>query len=187
MNVGHNIRKLRLRKNLTQSEVAQQCDLTKSMISKIENDHVLPAIATLTRIAQTLDVKISDLIGEREDIPTLHTLNPFINLDSFMLTSKGYRIFNPIAAYPAKLMQPMMMYVKHSEHKRHVLTHSGEEYLYVISGEMTFLVGESIYLLRSGDSLYFDSTQKHGIYAVPHEVQYLDIFAGQDFSDPVLR
>lgn len=187
MNIGDNIRKLRLQRNLKQIEIADRCELSKGMISKIENGHVLPAVATLARIAQALDVKVAALMGDQDDSATFLTLNPFANLDQFMLTSNGYRMFNPVASNSDKLMQPIMMYVKHSEHKRHVVTHGGEEYLYIIRGEMTFLAGGETYLLREGDSLYFDSTQKHGIHNVPKEVQYLDIFVGQDFSKATLR
>jgi len=187
MNIGNNIRSIRLQRGLTQDGVASQCGLSKGMISKIENGHTLPAVATLARIAQALGVKVASLMGEQSDSPTLLTLNPFANSDNFLLTSKGYRMFNPIASSPNKLMQPIMITVKHDEHRRHDVTHTGEEYIYIIRGEMTFMVNNEIYLLREGDSLYFDSTQKHGIHNVPKEAHYLDIFVGQNFSEAKLH
>jgi hypothetical protein len=37
-------------------------------------------------------------------------------------------------------------------------------------------VGETEHVLNTGDSLYFNSVQKHGIMPVSDEVMYLDIF-----------
>jgi quercetin dioxygenase-like cupin family protein len=58
----------------------------------------------------------------------------------------------------------------------HKLSHEGEEFIHIISGEMKMKVGEIEYFLKEGDSLYFNSLQKHGIMPVSDEVTYLDIF-----------
>jgi quercetin dioxygenase-like cupin family protein len=58
----------------------------------------------------------------------------------------------------------------------HELSHEGEEFIYIIRGEMKMQVGEIEYCLKEGDSLYFNSLQKHGIMPVSDEVTYLDIF-----------
>ena len=58
----------------------------------------------------------------------------------------------------------------------HSLSHQGEEFIYIVKGQMKMRVGEVEYHLRTGDSLYFNSVQKHGIMPVSDEVIYLDIF-----------
>ena len=60
--------------------------------------------------------------------------------------------------------------------KQHELSHEGEEFIYVIEGEMKMTLGDAEYLLKAGDSMYFNCLQKHGIMPVSEEVKYLDIF-----------
>ena len=50
---------------------------------------------------------------------------------------------------------------------------------------MTFMVNGTVYLMRRGDSLFFDAMQEHGIRAVKGSVQYIDIFVGHHFEAPM--
>ena len=73
-------------------------------------------------------------------------------------------------------MQPFLFVAKKNEVVPHEVSHEGEEFIYVIKGQMKMQVGDVSYLLNSGDSLYFNSVLKHGIMPVSDEVVYLDIF-----------
>jgi len=179
--IGESIRKLRMQSGLTQQEIADRCELTKGMISKIENGKVVPAVGTLQRIAKALGVKVSALMEAKETGGTRLTLDPFANLDGFTRTSKGYRIFST-AGSPGQIMHPILIYAKKGELRPHEVVHQGEEYIHVLEGEMVFTVGGEHFLLRAGDSLYFDGMQKHGIHSVPREVRYINLFAGYEFS-----
>lgn len=181
MKIGGNIRKIRLQSGLTQQEIADMCGLTKSMISKIENSKVVPAVGTLQRIASVLSVKVATLMEPMENGKARMTLDPFSNVPDFVRTSKGYHIYSA-SNYPGQIMQPILIYAKKGELRPHEVIHQGEEYIYVLDGEMVFAVGGEKYLLRKGDSLYFDGMQKHGILYVNEEVRYLNMFAGYEFS-----
>jgi len=181
MIIGESIRKLRLHSGLTQQEIADRCELTKGMISKIENGKVVPAIGTLQRIARALGVKVSTLMEAKENGGTHLSLDPFANLDGFTRTSKGYRVFSTSSS-PGQIMHPILIYAKKGELRPHEVVHQGEEFIHVLEGEMVFTVGGEHYLLRAGDSLYFDGMQKHGIHHVPCEVRYINLFAGYEFS-----
>ncbi|MEG2703042.1 MAG: helix-turn-helix transcriptional regulator, partial [Clostridia bacterium] len=58
LNIGKNIRAIRLKLSMTQQQLADECGLSKGMISKVENGVVVPAVATLTKIAQVMHVKV---------------------------------------------------------------------------------------------------------------------------------
>jgi quercetin dioxygenase-like cupin family protein len=73
-------------------------------------------------------------------------------------------------------MQPFLFVAKKGHVKQHQLSHEGEEFIHVIRGEMKMQIGDTEYLLKEGDSLYFNTLQKHGILPVSDEVVYLDIF-----------
>ena len=50
--LGSKLKEMRLRKNLTQEELANRCELTKGYISQLENDLTSPSIATLADLLQ---------------------------------------------------------------------------------------------------------------------------------------
>lgn len=183
MNIGKNIRAVRVRLKLTQQELADQCQLSKGMISKLENGVVVPAIATLAKIAQALHVKISDLIESDQQKPSTYAINPFSNLSQFIPTAMGYQMFNPAAGLKDTAMEPLLINADEATLKPHMVSHPGEEYIFVFSGEMTFKVGEQSYLLRRGDSVFFDGLQKHGIASVHQSVQYVDVFVGYSLTE----
>lgn len=185
MEIGRNIRRIRRDVIMTQQQLADACGLTKSMISKVENGAVVPALSTLTKIALALKVKVSQLIESENQQPSMMTVNPFDNPSQFVTTAMGYQIYNPAAGLNDRMTQPILVTAYEGEVKPHLVDHPGEEYLFVFDGEMTFTVGDKVYLLRRGDSLFFDATQSHGIRSVKGMVQYVDIFVGHHFEAPM--
>lgn len=182
--IGRNIRAVRTQLKLTQQQLADSCGLTKSMISKVESGAVVPALATLTKIAQAMHVKVSRLIEPEDQQPSVWTVNPFANPAQFITTSMGYSIYNPAAGLDDKMIQPILINAEENEVRPHLLSHPGEEYIFIFSGEMVFEVNGTTYLLRRGDSLFFDGTQLHGIHSVNGSVQYVNIFVGHHYEAP---
>jgi transcriptional regulator with XRE-family HTH domain len=174
-NIGARIKKLRISQKRTLQEIADSSELSKSMISKIENDKTIPSVATLVKIAKALSVSISNLLEGDGSLSTILTTRQTAE-DNLVLTDKGYAIYPYGSGFHEKKMQPFLFVAKKSEVVPHRLSHEGEEFIYVISGEMKMQVGEIEYHLREGDSLYFDTLQKHGIMPVSDTVTYLDIF-----------
>ena len=62
MTLGQKIRKVRLMRGLTQSELAGDC-VTRNMLSQIENDQATPSMRTLEHIAETLEVSVGWLLS----------------------------------------------------------------------------------------------------------------------------
>jgi transcriptional regulator with XRE-family HTH domain len=175
LNIGNRIKILRINQKRTLQEIADASGLSKSMISKIENNLTVPSVATLIKVAKSLATDISSLLEENENIDAIITSKQMAK-ENVTLTDKGYHIYPFAPGYYHKKMQPFLFVAKKGEVKAHQLSHDGEEFIYVIEGEMTMKVGDTDYHLSAGDSLYFNSLQKHGIMPVSDEVTYLDIF-----------
>lgn len=60
--IGGNITKLRKAKNITSKELGLICDMDKSALIHIEKGRINVTINTLTRIAEALEVELTDLI-----------------------------------------------------------------------------------------------------------------------------
>lgn len=173
--IGNRIRALRLLQNRTIQDLANGSGLSKSMISKIENNKTIPSIAALVQIASSLGVSVSDILEAEETLSAEFTAAGEIK-DNITRTDNGYHIFPFASKYHHKKMQPFVIVAQKGEVKEHELTHEGEEFIYVISGILNFKVGGTTYELKKGDSLYFNSLEPHGMMPASEEVVYLDIF-----------
>jgi transcriptional regulator with XRE-family HTH domain len=60
--IGDNIRKYRIKRKLTQMDLAASCGFEESSIGRLENGKTNPTIKTLLKLSQALDVKLSDIV-----------------------------------------------------------------------------------------------------------------------------
>lgn len=176
MDIGARIHKLRRRQGRTLQAVADSCGFTRSLLSKIENGRTVPPVATLTRIAAALGVSISALLDGAGQVGTVHTPAGKIGKRLPVTTDKGYSFFTFAAGRTDKLMQPFLFEVRKGGVKRHKLSHVGEEFLYVLEGEIKYRVGSAEYRLGPGDSLYFDAEEEHEVTPVSRRARYLAVF-----------
>ena len=175
LNIGDRIKMLRISQKRTMQEIAEASDLSKSMISKIENNKTVPSVAALVKIAKSLGTNISNVLEHDGWVNALITTRQKA-VENLTATEKGYSIYPYASEYHEKKMQPFLFVAKKGEVVPHELSHEGEEFIYIIKGKMKMQVGDVEYVLNTGDSLYFNSLQKHGIMPVSDEVTYLDIF-----------
>ncbi len=69
MTLGQKLKKLRMDKNLTQKDLADQLHVTFQTISKWENDENEPDIATLKELAKLYECSIDYLLSEEDEQP----------------------------------------------------------------------------------------------------------------------
>ena len=81
MEIGAKIKKLRTSKMMTQSELAGH-QITRNMLSQIENGLALPSLSTILYIAERLNVPAGFLLAEGDDefIGQTHSLADAVDL-----------------------------------------------------------------------------------------------------------
>ena len=147
--IGDRIRAMRITQKRTLQEIADSCDLSKSMISKIENNRTVPSVAALVKLAKALGTSISNLLehdGWEKAIVTSRKQAE----KSMTLTEKGYSFFPYASEYHEKNMQPFLFTAKKGKVQPHQVSHEGEEFIYVLEGEMEMQVGETTFTLKPG-------------------------------------
>lgn len=175
MDLGSKIRKIRKQQNRNLSDIAAVCGFSKSLLSKIENGRTVPPIATLMKIADALGTKVSVLLEDQDEFGSIYTSQEK-SLNKLVKTEKGYSFYPFAVERPQKKMQPYLFVARKGEVKRNTFSHTGEEFVYVLEGEMIYIVGKSEYFLSPGDSVYFDSTEGHQLKPITEEVKYLAVF-----------
>jgi transcriptional regulator with XRE-family HTH domain len=179
MQIGKRIRKIRRQHAWTLQQVADKCGFSKSLLSKIENGHTVPPVATLTKIGRALGVDVSVLVDDSGTSGTVLTTAEDTRTEAMTSTDKGYRFLTIASKRTDKLMQPYIFEGEPGKVKHHTLTHDGEEFLFVLEGILRYRVGDVEYRLRPGDSLYFDAHEEHELIPESGPVRCLAVF-GED-------
>ncbi len=170
LNLGSQIKKLRLKRGLTLQNMADLTGLSKPLLSQIENDVTLPPIATLLKISKALGTRLGDFFQETE--PPLERIVLVRQEERREIMQRfpegpekvGYRYES--LAYPMreKRMEPFIVEIEPKEDGRApVYQHTGEEFLFVLEGELEFRGGDRVIVMKPGDSLYFDSQVPHAL------------------------
>lgn len=64
LKLGERIKSIRISKNLTQNELAMECDFEKASLSRLESGQANPTIRTLYKLSKALDVPIAEFFKE---------------------------------------------------------------------------------------------------------------------------
>lgn len=157
--IGHHIRRLRQEQSLTLQQLAEMCGLSSPYLSQIENDKASPSIATLRRIARALKARIVDFFADEliEDPPVL----PPSEWTRVILPRWQAEVHQMVHIVGDKRMQPFHTVVPPGGGTREDYSHPGEEFGYVLEGELTLRLGAETYTLASGTAVYYSSLIPH--------------------------
>ncbi len=159
MKIGEKIKNLRLFCDMTQEELADRCELTKGYISQLENDLTSPSIATLIDILSALRTDLKEFfsdVGAEEKIS-------FNKNDYIEKITDGY-VINWLTPNGQKnAMEPIHLKLEPGASTDEDIPHEGEEFGYVIKGEIVLILGKRKVKVKKGESFYFASKHVHKI------------------------
>lgn len=160
--IAANIKKIRLERRMSQENLAELCGLTKGYISKIEKSDTAPPFSTLIKIAVALNVDITVLTAEKLELPGELHLSIIRKGEGKKISSSTLEGYHYEALAPkkgGKNMEPFLLMPAFDE--KAVFSHEGEEFMYVLEGVHEFIYDKKKYILKKGDSVYFDSRISH--------------------------
>jgi len=153
---GHRFRRLRMRRKLSLAQVARATNVSVGFLSALERGQMRCSIGTLRRIARFYKTNIISLFetnGEGQ-----HLVRP--SQRKILETSAKVRM--ELLAWGNTAMEPHLFRVKPGGGSGESYSHEGEEFLHVLRGEFElWLHNDGHYLLKAGDSLYFESSTPH--------------------------
>ncbi|HEV3422160.1 MAG TPA: cupin domain-containing protein [Candidatus Acidoferrum sp.] len=153
---GQRFRRLRMRRKLSLAQVARATSVSVGFLSALERGQMRCSIATLRRIARFYKMNIMSLFETNGDAQ--HLVRP--SQRKILETSPNVRM--ELLAWGNTAMEPHLFRVKPGGGSGESYSHEGEEFLHVLRGEFElWLHNEGHYLLKAGDSLYFESSTPH--------------------------
>ena len=173
--VGIKIRRIRETKGLTVEDIAERSGLSIEQINSIENDQNLPSLGPLIKVARALGVRLGTFMDDNDQLgPVIcraeeREKNSSISFSNGATDSRKHMEYHPLAQQKAgRHMEQFVIDIHPDENKNLQLSaHEGEEFIYVMDGEVEVEYGKEKYLLKKNDSIFYDSIVKHHVHGVP--------------------
>ncbi len=163
--IGGKLRQLRMKKKIGLTDLGKHTGLSASMLSQLENGKMIPTLPTLARIAMVFDVGVDYFFANKRARRTFSIVranerirfpdradspNPayFFECLAFATSEKRFQAY--LAEFPKRTPKDV------SEH-----LHDGSEFIHILEGGLEVSYQDESYLLKAGDSVYFDSNEPH--------------------------
>ena len=160
MSIGEKIKRLRVKNQLTQEELASRCDLSKGFISQVERDLTSPSIATLLDILESLGTNIKDFFNEAVAEKIVFSKDDIFTKENGDLK---YDIQWLIPNSQKNRMEPILITLEEGGSTEPDDPHEGEEFGYILSGTIYIHLGAQKIRARKSDSFYFKPIVTHFI------------------------
>ncbi len=171
--IGDRIHRIRETQELTIEELANRTGNTVEFVERLEAGTLAPALASLIKIARALGVRLGTFLDDEEcaapfvtrsgesahGVHFAHSGAP-ADLSNLELLSLG-------AGKQDRHMEPFLVHVAPVQGEvADLSSHEGEEFIYVLEGEIEIAYGKDRHRLGPGDSAYYDSVIQHHLHAL---------------------
>ena len=172
IDLAERVRALRKARGWTLEQAATAAGLARSTLSKIENGQMSPTYDALKKLAGGLDISVPQLFTPPR--------NPQAG-GRMVVTLKGEGASHPTPTYDHRLLAAKLTAKKMLPYHARVrarsmedfdgwVRHGGEEFLYVLTGEIRLLTEYYAPVdMRRGDSAYYDATMGHNVISLSRE------------------
>lgn len=158
IDIGKKIRALRLGNDLTQEELASRLELTKGYISQLENNLTSPSIQTLFAILEVLGTDIHTFFGNEPDLTVVFKKEDFNEKENEELKNTISWIVPNALKYQ---MEPIIIKLAPGGQSVIDNPHAGEEFGYVLEGQVTLVLNRKRYIIKKGETFYYLANKEH--------------------------
>jgi transcriptional regulator with XRE-family HTH domain len=163
LSISQRIKELRKERGITVQELANNAQVTKGLISQIENSRTIPSLMVLIDIIKALDVDMNVFfknITPQQDTPVLiKRRSEYEHFEKEQATGFDYhRIFSKHIKNTT--VDIVLLELQPGAHRPMVQTEAFE-YKYVIAGKVEYQFEKENIIVETGDSMLFDGRLMH--------------------------
>ena len=162
---GAVVRQLREARNWTQTELAQSTGQTPDFISQVETEQLSPPVGFILRMAQVMEVDPGTFLNKEEQTAIKDRRAKAYHQRT---QNYSYTTLTP-EAENSHLRAFMITIEPHLAHKPVAYKHEGEEFIFVITGDLEFTLGSKVHLLKAGESIHFNSDIPHKLKSLSND------------------
>lgn len=153
--IGPRLRQLRIQRGVGLADVASAAGISVGFLSALERSQMSASVGTLRRLARYYRTNILEFFDANE----LHT--PLVRPSKRKVLEAGPGVRMELLAWGKTVMEPHLFRIKAQAGSGESYAHEGEEFLFVLRGELQIALADEEYHLRRGDSFYFESSTPH--------------------------
>lgn len=162
--IGRQVFEFRSNLGITVADLARQSGLSAGMLSKIENGVTSPSLATLQALSTALNVPVTAFFRKYEEQRDASFVKSGQGL---MIERRGSRASHQYqllghSMSKSVVVEPYLVTLTVQPDVLPLFQHTGQEFIYLLEGEVTYRHGDKLYPMTPGDSLFFDSDVPHG-------------------------
>lgn len=180
--IAESTRQMRQARGLTLAELASKVGISRQMLSKIENAQTSASLATVSALAQGLEVPVTSLFRAAD----FETEAVFVKAGTAPQTVRRgsnlghqYQLLGLLTQGNAHL-EPLLVTLTQDSQAFPLFQHTGTEFVYVLEGVMEYQHQGTTYHMEAGDSILFDAEGVHGpAEIIEAPVRFLSVFASQ--------
>jgi len=170
--LGQRIKALREKRKISIESLSKKTGINVEKLSKIESDIEQPIIASLVLLSKALGVNVADIFRDKPRKANFEIVRakgrekvrPLLKPSRAKVFDYTYELLTMPS--PDKHLEAYLVEVPPRQSKRPIddMTHAGEEFMYMLEGEIEGVISEESITLKAGDTLFFRSTESHVFY-----------------------
>jgi DNA-binding transcriptional MerR regulator/mannose-6-phosphate isomerase-like protein (cupin superfamily) len=153
--IGAHLRQLREKRRLSLAQVARAVGVSVGFLSALERSQMSSSVGTLRKLARFYKTNILDFFD------AAGSSSRRVRPEDRKVLETGPGVRMELLAWGNTVMEPHLFRVAPEASSGDSYTHEGEEFLYVLRGRLAITLQGEEYLLKSGDSFYFESATPH--------------------------
>jgi transcriptional regulator with XRE-family HTH domain len=170
-NVGDKIKQIREIRKVSIEELAERSGMELAIVQEIEQGENIPSLAPLIKIARALGVRLGTFLDDVDSYgPVVVRSGEYqkgVRFTSQTSAAREHLNFFSLAFDKAgRNMEPFIVDIEAARQPDFVMSsHEGEEFIYVLQGEVEINYGKEVFHLSKGDSIYLDSIVMHNVHS----------------------
>lgn len=159
--IADSLRVARVRHGYTLDRLAELSGLSKAHLSRLESADRQPSLAALLTLSRVLGVPMSALLGEDGDASTLATYG-----DEHPVHAVNGLTVTTYSGFPgSRALEAVRIAISTGRPPPPFARHAGEEWIYVLSGELRLEYDGAIHVIATGHAAHFDADRPHRLGA----------------------
>lgn len=156
---------MRTERGLSLREFSKLTGFSIGFLSQVERGQSSLALTSLHKVAKALGTDVASLFpvdqaGEPHPLPHLTRSDEHSEI-AIAASQRTYKVLSGRA--PNRVLEPLFVTIHPSDRIEEAYSHEGEEFCYVLSGELRYVIDRTEYRLGQGDSIHFHATVPHAI------------------------
>lgn len=165
------IKSIRERQNMSIEELSENSGVKLEVLKAMEAGEVIPSLTPLTKMARALGVRLGTFLDDTPELGPVVTRDGKTENSLYFsgredVTNASNLEFHSLGAGKIdRNIDPFIIDIEYEEGEKELSSHEGEEFIYVLEGEIEVIYGKDTFTISKGDTIFYDSVVPHHLHA----------------------